>query len=119
MDEVQPKISVTAIDAMNGPELAYGILAGEEVDVPPLPLLNNMEAWLARLTEVLVNVFGAPTHNGLETVNEATIGKGTLIVFVTVHVAPVAGSKALKLITCEPGANVNGGGKAPVKIVVE
>jgi hypothetical protein len=52
-----------------------------------------MEAWFARLTEVLVNVFGAPTHNGLETVKEATIGKGTFIVLVIVQEAPVAGSK--------------------------
>jgi hypothetical protein len=45
------------------------------------------------LNDVLVKVFGAPTHKGLVTVNAATIGKGTFIVFVLVQVAPVTGSK--------------------------
>ena len=49
--------------------------------MPPFPLLNNIDDWFASNTDVLVNAFGAPTHSGDETVNEATIGTGTLIVF--------------------------------------
>ena len=71
------------------------------------------------LKEVLVNVFGAPTHKGLVTVNAATIGKGTLIVFVLVHVAPVTGSKIFKLMICVPALKVRAGGNGFVEREVD
>ena len=104
--------------AVKLPELAYGKLAGELVPVPPFPLLNNIDDWFASNTDVLVNAFGAPTQSGEDTVKEATIGTGTLIVFVIVQEAPVTGSNTLRLITCEPAANVMAEGNGLVESVV-
>ena len=71
------------------------------------------------LNDVFVKVFGAPTQSGLVTVKEATIGRGTLIVFVFVQVAPVTTSKIFKLITCVPAVKVNAGGNGFVESTVE
>ena len=57
---VQPYLSVTDKDAVNGPAKAYVKLAGFCGEVPPFPLLNKREVSSSMLIELSVKVAAVP-----------------------------------------------------------